>query len=153
MQQGVQCGLHALNNAVGRAWQTEEDMHFAVEEYLKRAIQEGSPELRSQHVAFGGWYSSEVLAQAVTSTSMNRMGRVEYCMSLVPLHVNPERLRAERTVGAVMNIDNQHWVALRYISGQHWYLDSQLGRPLKLSEKEYVKRVRKNRAAFCIELA
>jgi len=128
-------------------------MHFAVKEYLKRAAQEGSPELQSLHVATGGWYSSEVLAQAITSTSMNRVGRVEYCMSLDSLRDKPGLLRAERTVGAIMNINNKHWVALRCVRGQIWYLDSQLSCPRKLSEKDYVKRVRKSKGTYCIELA
>ena len=152
-QRGAQCGLHALNNAIGRAWQTEEDMHFAVKEYLERAAQEGSPELRSLHVAPGGWYSSEILAQAITSTSMNRVGKVEYCLSLASLREKPELLRTEGTVGAIMNINNEHWVALRCISAQIWYLDSQLARPRKLSEKDYIKRVRKSKGAYCIKLA
>ena len=128
-------------------------MHFAVKEYLERATQEGSPEPRSLHVAPGGWYSSEVLVQAITSTSMNRVGKVEYCLSLASLRENPGLLRTEGIVGAIMNINNKHWVALRCVSGQIWYLDSQLERPRKLSEKDYVKRVRKSKGTYCIELA
>jgi len=85
-------------------------MHFAVKEYLERATQEGSPEPRSLHVAPGGWYSSEVLVQAITSTSMNRVGKVEYCLSLASLRENAGLLRTEETVGVIVNINDKHWV-------------------------------------------
>ena len=74
-------------------------------------------------------------------------------MSLDSLQKKPALLRAEQTLGAIMNINNQHWVALRCVSGQIWYLDSQLDNPQVLSEEDYVKRVRKSKGGYCIELA
>ena len=51
----ARCGMHALNNAVGRAWQTPDDMDYACEEYLRASQQEGSAETREYHVATSGW--------------------------------------------------------------------------------------------------
>ena len=42
----ARCGMHALNNAVGRAWQTPEDMDYACDEYLRASQQEGCAERR-----------------------------------------------------------------------------------------------------------
>ena len=84
---------------------------------------------------------------------MNRAWKVEYCLSLDSLRENPGLLRAEGTVGAILNINNKHWVALRCVSGRIWHLDSQLDGPQVLSEEDYVKRVRKSKGGYCIELA
>jgi len=134
-QRGAHCGMHALNNAVGRAWQTVEDMQNACDVYLASKRMEGSVEIRAEHARPSGWYSSEVLGEAVNATSMRRVGRVEYIMSLQQLSVNPSILRS--CVGAVVNVCNRHWVALRYDAGVIWLLDSQEHRPQALSETEY----------------
>ena len=144
------CGMHALNNAVGRAWQTSEDMDYACEEYLRASQQEGSAESREYHVATSGWYSSEVMALAVTSTSLRRAGCVEYVMSLEPLHLKPERLHCG--VGAVVNVDGRHWVALRSVKGQVLRLDSQACAPRHLTCAVYKAFISKH-ASFLIEHA
>ena len=146
----ARCGMHALNNAVGRAWQTPEDMDYACDEYLRASQQEGSAERRDDHVASSGWYSSEVMACAVTSTSMRRVGHVEYVMTLEPLHVNPERLHS--AVGAVVNVAGHHWVALRSVKGQVLRLDSKASTHQPLSGGEYKAFVNKH-PSFVIELA
>ena len=146
----AKCGMHALNNAVGKAWQTAEDMDIACDEYLRASQQEGSPEDASDHVASTGWFSSEVLACAVTSTSLRRAGRVEYVMSLEPLHVKPERLHSAS--GAVVNVGGSHWVALRSIGGQIWRLDSLAGAPQSLSAREYTSFVSRH-PSFVVEHA
>ena len=146
----ARCGMHALNNAVGRAWQTPEDMDYACDEYLRASQQEGSAERREDHVASSGWYSSEVMALAVTSTSLRRVGRVEHVMTLEPLHVSPERLHD--AAGAVVNVGGTHWVALRSVKGQVVRLDSQAGAPQPLNGGEYKSFVSKH-PSFVIELA
>ena len=146
----ARCGMHALNNAVGKAWQSPENMEFACDEYLRASQQEGSGELRDDHVANSGWYSSEVMACAVTSTSMRRVGHVEYVTTLEPLHLTPERLHA--AVGAVVNVAGQHWVALRTVKGQVLRLDSKASTHQPLSGGEYKAFVNKH-PSFVIELA
>ena len=144
------CGMHALNNAVGRKWQTPEDMNIACDEYLRASQQEGSSEDAMDHVASNGWFSSEVLACAVTSTSLRRAGHVEYVMNLEPLHVKPERLHS--AIGAVVNVGGSHWVALRSIRGQIWRLDSLAGAPQSLSDREYTSFVSRH-PSFAIDKA
>ena len=147
-QRGAHCGMHALNNAVGRAWQTVEDMHFACDEYLATSRMEGSVEVRAEHARPSGWYSSEVMSKAVDTTSMRQAGRIEYKIILEPLHVNPSTLRG--CVGAVVNIRNRHWVALRCDTGVTWLLDSQEHGPQVLSEAEYKAFIRKHKNTFPI---
>ena len=84
-QREARCALHALNHALGRPFANDEDMEFAVENVLQTAKHEGSQEKRSDHVAPNGWYSSEVIAAALATTSMRRAGKVEYKMLLRPL--------------------------------------------------------------------
>ena len=147
-QRGAHCGMHALNNAVGKAWQTVEDMQFACDTYLASSRVDGFVQVRAEHARPSGWYSSEVLGEAVTATSMRHAGRVEYTMSLQPLKVNPSILRD--CVGAVVNICNRHWVALRYNAGVTWLLDSQEQGPQILSEAEYKTFIRRHEHAYPI---
>ena len=90
------------------------------------------------------------MALAVTSTSLRRAGCVEYVMSLEPLHLKPKRLHC--AVGAVVNVDGRHWVALRSVKGQVLRLDSQAGAPRQLTCAVY-KAVISKHASFLIEHA
>ena len=153
-QRDAQCGMHALNNAVGWAWQSIKDMQRAADVFLNEMESEGSPEMRSQHIAPGGWYSSEVLATAIRSTSMHKIERVEYQLGLQLLHVNPDRIYSSLVEGGVVNLkDKRHWVAVRFINGKLFLLDSQRGRPIVMSERGYRTFVKKNVGGFCIERA
>jgi hypothetical protein len=154
------CGMHALNNAVGRRWQTAEDMEVACEEFLRErrfdfGMVEGlmtaedkkleALEL-SRHARQDGWYSDEIIAKAVVTTSMRREGRVEFDMRIQPLSTRPHMLHAAR--GAVVNIEGRHWVALRSVAGQVWLLDSLLSEPQPL--QDYEAFVRKHKHAYPI---
>ena len=140
--------MHALNNAVGFRWQSTDDMEFACQDYLRVASWEGSTEDRANHASPSGWYSSEVMARAVNTTSMRHAGRIEYTMLLEPLHANPDALHT--SVGAVVNIGNRHWVALRSIAGQIWRLDSQDPMPRLMTESSYRSYIDQNRGAFAL---
>ncbi len=147
----ARCGQHALNNALSRSFATVADLEKACDEVLRAARQEGSAEIRANHVAAGGWYSAEVLAIALQTASMANAGRVEYTMSLEPLCVNSSAIRAAQ--GAVVNIGNRHWVALRWESGHVFLLDSMEPRPIALSWEAYLAFINTNRAAYCISAA
>ena len=147
-QRDALCAMHALNNAIGVPLQRKEDMEYACEQYLLEAEREGFPEQESDHTAPGGWYSSEVLAFAVRSTSLQRNGRVEYDMSLTPLLENPSQLH--HVAGAVANLDNRHWVALRSVGGHVWCLDSVREAPHLLTPEAYMAFVRRHRNSFPI---
>jgi len=126
-------------------------MEFAVEQVLQTAEQEGSREIRADHARADGWYSSEAIAAALTTTSMKKRGRVEYTMSLKPLYKHPEEIH--RAVGAVVNVDDRHWVAIRSQGGEIWLLDSQERRPIRMTREAYHKFVAKRRAAYPIHWA
>ena len=65
----------ALNHAIGRPFCTDADMEKAVDNLLETALQEGSREMRADHARPNGWYSSEAIANAVTTVSMQHAGR------------------------------------------------------------------------------
>lgn len=142
-----------MNNAVGYAWQTVEDMTHAVFDYMRVMKWEQCPEKLSEHVSRGGWYSSEVMAHAMNTTSMKKAGKVEYKLGLEPLHKNPDRIYSPSVIGAIVNKQNVHWVAIRFIVGKLFLLDSQRGRPIVMSERDYRYFVKKHDYAYCLELA
>ena len=82
---------------------------------------------------------------------MRASGGIEFVMSLEPLHKNPDALKS--CVGAVVNVNNNHWVALRRVASQVWLLDSQEPLPQRLTEAEYKQYVKKHRGAFPIRHA
>ena len=89
-QREAKCGMHALNNAIGRyqgsscdarrsgvvalayskrdrmctrlpgLFCTDADILFALDDYLETSRREGQYEVRSKHWHPSGWYSSEV---------------------------------------------------------------------------------------------
>ena len=79
---------------------------------------------------------------------MRHAGKVEFVMALRPLYAAPLEIHA--CVGAVVNVENEHWVALKAVSGDVWFLDSQELRPSKMTKDEYVKFIDKRRAAYPI---
>ena len=150
-QRGVHCGVHALNNAVGSAWLTVEDMQCAYDALFSTPRTDGLVGVRAEHSRPSGWYSYEVLKQAVDATSMRHPGRTAYKISPEQLSMNPSMIR--KCVGAVVNIRNMHWVALRHETrpsdaGVIWLLDSQERRPQKLSDAEYRAYVRRHKSSY-----
>ena len=150
-QVAARCGMHALNNALGEPLHTADDMTRACKIYLQQSRAEGNPEVRTDHEGPRGWYSSEVLSTAVTSTTVWRRGRVEHIMHLEPLRENPDALRT--SIGAVVNIRNEHWVALRWLRDAVWLLDSVRSRPIRLAWPMYLAFLAEHPAAYRIEVA
>ena len=147
----ARCGMHALNNALGVALHTPESMSHAIDVYLETMRWEGSPEKRSMHEKRDGWYSSEILSQALTTCSLWHSGRVEYVFKLNPLFNNPNKIKV--SVGAVANINNAHWVALRWMHDRVWLLDSQEKRPIPLSWQVYMFFIDEHKDVYPIEAA
>jgi hypothetical protein len=142
-QEAAKCGMHALNNAIGFMFCTAKDLARACDAYL----QDNPYELRGANAAPTGWYSSEVMAEALQST----VGwKCTLRWGLQPLHVDPTVLQAEHVVGAVVNLrEKQHWVAIRYWEAEYWLLDSQV-EPTKLSPLEYRLYIKRHRDAYPI---
>ena len=120
--------------AVGEPYFFEADFEGAVTARLQEAAHEGLPEQRPHHVALGGWYSSEVMAMALQRTPLQNDGRLKWELALQPLDVNPDSLPA--AVGAISNIANRHWVALKVVDEKIWLLDSMREGPLEMSVEE-----------------
>ena len=72
-------------------------------------------------------------------------------MSLKPLHAKPAALQA--CLGAVVNLENIHWVALRWLGGRVRLLDSQASSPTSLTWGEYLVFISSHRHAYHIEVA
>ena len=143
--------MHALNNAVGEKWQLPEDMARALKWYLQEAEHEGLLESASDHWAPGGWYSSEVLAYACRSTTMNHEGRVKYTLGMTPLANNKHQIH--HCIGAVVNKTNTHWLALRSIDGVLWKIDSLKPKPVQMTQAQYEAYVDEYQDAYPILLA
>jgi len=143
-------GMHALNNALGLAFAGEEDLVFACDEWLRASHHEGLPEVRARHMNAHGWYSIEVMSTCLNTTAMRVRGRIEYELCFEPLRVRPEILQV--AVGALVNIDGRHWVALRFIDGVVWLLDSLdcAARPLEWGAYVNFVREQRNQNAFPI---
>ena len=150
-QQAARCGMHSLSYAVGHSLHNAANMTFACNIYLQEARHEGLMEVRGLHERAGGGYSREVMAKAVTTTCMRKHGRVQHIMRLEPLHVNPASLRT--SLGAVANIENVHWVALRWLDGRVWLLDSQEPWPVSFTWLDYLDFIGKHKDVYRIEFA
>ena len=147
----ARCGMRALNNAIGRALHTPASMSHACDVYLKSARHKGLVEVRATHEKPNGWYSTEVLAQAVTTRSLSVAGHVEYALNWEPLRFNARALQT--SVGAIVNVDNMHWVALKWVDNHVWLLDEQEPRPIAMSWQSYVFFIHRHRDAYRIEVA
>ena len=82
---------------------------------------------------------------------MRKCGKVEYVLKLQPLYVEPALIH--HCVGVVVNLGNEHWVALKAISGKILLFDSLKNKPKLLQEAEYLVYVSKRRAAYPIAWA
>ena len=149
-QRAARCGLHALNNCLGGCHFTEADFEHALEDYLNASMREGLPENRADHAKPSGWYSIELICHALNTTCLRKHGKILYVLDLKVLCKHPELVH--RSVGAIVNIDDAHWVAIKTFGGEIWLLDS-LKAPERLSYNEYISYVNKHRAAYPIRLA
>ncbi len=85
------------------------------------------------------------MAHAFNTTSMRNAGRIEFVLELKSLYLQPEIIHT--CIGAIVNLRSEHWVALRSVAGQIWFLDSLERSPIKLSHEDYVAYVNKHKAA------
>ena len=136
----MRCGKHALNNALALAGSdrfTNAMLSSACDVEIAESLVPdeygivSDPQRRPDHEGAGGWYSDKVLMQALrrTFTFELQLGR--------QLRLDANLLQEQRIVGAIMNMDNVHWVALRYVDRNYWLLDSRY-QPRLLSESQYL---------------
>ena len=94
-----------------------------------------NPTSREDHVGPLGWYSSEVMAEALRQT-------LYYQLELQPIHMILDLIDDETIVGAIMNQNNEHWVALKKVGGRIWLLNSTERAPQPITFEEYTFLVR-----------
>ena len=129
------CGKHALNNLLGKAAFTEEDLRMLCNHYIllkewEDGLQDG--EDASWHCGEGGWFSSELLAYALRHASFV-LGPPHESFELVLDSADNvvDHLKDEDTIGALQNRDGAHWVAIKKEGDAMILLDS-LAQPVSL---------------------
>ena len=140
------CGLHALNNAVGHHWQTIADIAQASAEYKASMHNEHALDKDVDDADLSESITSEVLCWAIQRASKQTRGGIGVEMKLKPLHQDPDMIY--RAYGAIVNVQNKHWVALKAERGVVWKLDSQVMKPCALSAEEYREYVVRYRDAY-----
>ena len=118
---------------------------------LQSSEQDGNPQRREDHESPSGWYSFHVLSQALTTTAMERAGRVTHLMVEQPLSVDPAVIY--HSEGAIVNVANWHWVALRWDGRRLWLIDSMAPRAQLLSHDSYLAYLVANPHAYAIHRA
>jgi hypothetical protein len=147
-QKYARCGLHALNNALGMAFLTSEDMVAAFRVFIEESHMEGCPENPSIHIHETGWYSEAVMAQALRVK--HNLFRLDLDKPIQDDEDSLHRIFADSVLGVIVNIDNVHWVAIRVVADQLWLLDSE-GRPQQMSFAEYRRFLQQYRNKFVVE--
>eukprot|EP00435_Cladocopium_sp_Y103_P033302 s1242_g8.t1 len=126
-QQAAHCGMHALNNALGKALFTPSAMKTAAQIYLQEM--QGLDDDRGEHIRAGGWYSVQVLYTAVFAKGFTLDFHA-------PVQTWDEALQE---AALIQNWNNHHWVAYRWGSdGAIYRLDSMEPGPSRVSEAEFV---------------
>ena len=110
-------GQHALNNVLGGSIVEREALQAAAQRVVRR-----TNESEGEHIRPGGWYSHSALVDTLQHTAngqwkvlFNRLTPDQYA----PLLQDPLAL------GAIVNENNAHWVALVKHDGLLWHVDSQ----------------------------
>ena len=133
-QQAAMCGLHPLNHTVGCSMFTPSDLDAAVRRIVDNsqacALQVGaeSEETATNHSGPGGWYSEQVLADALRV-------RGEHVLDQVPLGAQAGGVGVvgqDDVVGALVHLPG-HWAALRRAGSQLWFIDSFAEGPILLA--------------------
>ena len=130
-QEQLRCGLHALNNALGSHYFDAVDMPRAAQAFLFE-----NNELRDNiqdHLEPEGDYSIEIMSMALRTKAMQAFGQLRWEMD-IQRAMTVEDLHG--CIGAVVNLQGRHWVALRPLAQQFLYMDSLEERPRERSDGE-----------------
>ena len=82
---------------------------------------------------------------------MRTAGKVEYTFRLQTLYKNPDAIND--AVGAIVNVNDANWLAVRKHRDYLWLLDSQDDEPRYLPEAEYLNVIGKHKCSYAIFLA
>ena len=143
-QREMRCGLHALNNCIGRSLLNVALMRAACDQYLALYPSEN----RTENEKPSGWYSMNVMVLAVEliSKSLQARGETSYELRWEPLFRHPDVIH--RCVGAVANLRQRHWIAIKSVDDQIWRLDSLDPAPRRMTELDYNWFIRTNRGTY-----
>lgn len=134
-----------VNNAIGRRVLSSNDFDRAIDTLQFEAPFDDAVFRAEDHSGPGGWYSSEALAEALRETR-------QFALRLPALHDGTVDVLADSLVaGAVVNRQNTHWLALRYVNGTYWVLDS-MRSPTRLSRAELTTFLVDHSHVYAIEV-
>lgn len=118
------CAVHSLNNCIGAAFFTQQHLEDAVNTLRFEAQFPDAPNVPAApfqeelHRAPGGWYSELAMITALTGTPFH--------WGVTVTAENLDFFSAPFVVGILVNVRNEHWIAIRRWRGASWLLDSQL---------------------------
>ena len=142
------CGMHALNNALGLPFLTQDVMTVACTEYLSEAAAEGNPEDRTLHESpHAGWYSEAVMAFALRW--QENLFSFDLDSPILPDDETLLRIFEADPAGIVVNENGQHWSCFKVYDENIWFLDS-LREPVHVSFDSYVAFLRRYRRAYAV---
>ena len=130
-QEALRCGLHALNNALGAHCIDAVDMPRAAKAFLDENFELGDN--MQDHLEPQGDYSIEIMSMVLRTKAMEAFGQLRWHMD-IQRAMTAEDLRG--CIGAVVNLEGRHWVALRPLARRFLYLDSMEERPRELNDGE-----------------
>ncbi|CAE7513119.1 prmt1, partial [Symbiodinium pilosum] len=130
-QEAARCGIHALNNVLGFHCVGVEDMTHAAETFLFE-----NPDLGDNvqdHLAPEGDYSIEVMSMVLRTKAMAEFGQLRWQMDIQRVMTSQD---LHGCIGAVQNLNNRHWVALRQVEATFLYCDSLEAGLRQMTEEE-----------------
>ena len=134
--------------ALGMDFLSPEEMSAACESYLQEMLFEGVEENIAIHHQPGGWYSEAVMAYALRAKQNIYILDVDD-----PIRVNdpndPLRIYAAEVRGIIVNIEESHWIAFRYLENQIWHLDS-CHSPKTITYEDFVILIQEYEYAFVL---
>ena len=149
-QRELRCGRHALTNVFGGEHTfTDADLSDACETLVQESFVPddngivSDPQVRGDHERRNGWYSAAAIGMALRRTFLYELQFGHQ------LRFDLNTLEEVAVVGAIANIDNIHWVALKRIHGVTWLLDN-VGRPTTLDARAFHAFVNKNPHTYVV---
>ena len=138
-QQRAECGRHALNNVLGVAVFTHDDMQTAAEQVIAET---NTQHERSQHIDRNtGWYSHSVIARVPQNVR-----EVELCLTERPATPTDYRfmLTTAAIRGAIINEHGAHWSAIVKHNEYLWHVDSRSPHPILLAAAGFADLIDKH---------
>ena len=153
----AQCGMHALNNALGFEFILASDMRLAAQSYIDEQQFERNPERMRDHIGRSGFYSEAVMTFVLRwKIAQHELGNharftMDVNQPVQPNHDDASRIHEADVQGIIVNLNHAHWTAFRAENGQIWLLDSLERAPIPYTFEGFVKYLRMYRNAFVLK--